>query len=312
MGVKLRLREDMSEDVQYTSPNLPIYSVIWNLSCFIGHAADCHWHRDLEFILVLEGEMTYHVNGRLFPLARGDGIFVNSNQLHFGSPGEHGPVECVFRSLLIHPSLLCADPYIEGRFVNPLLYDTRYDTIFFPAPRTSPRAEDWREEASVKIAALAELCMRAPDDSALEVQSRLYELWSLFFTHTVAASEPAESGVPRGDTALKRMLSFIQGHYGEKINLDAVAGAGGVCRSKCCLLFKQALRQTVFEYLLHFRARRSLSLLADEALSITEVAAASGFSGPSYYGEIFKRISGISPGEYRRRLRAQDTSLPRF
>jgi YesN/AraC family two-component response regulator len=109
------------------------------------------------------------------------------------------------------------------------------------------------------------------------------------------------------------MLSFIQGHYREKISLDAIAGAGGICRSKCCFLFKQILRQTVFEYLMRFRIRRSFSLLSDEGLSITEAAIASGFSGASYYGEIFKRVTGISPGEYRRKLRAKDTaSLPRF
>ncbi|MFP3043790.1 helix-turn-helix domain-containing protein [Treponema primitia] len=46
---------------------------------------------------------------------------------------------------------------------------------------------------------------------------------------------------------------------------------------------------------------------------ITEVALASGFSKASYYGEIFKRVTGISPGKYRRKLRTKDTaSLPRF
>jgi AraC-like DNA-binding protein len=46
-------------------------------------------------------------------------------------------------------------------------------------------------------------------------------------------------------------------------------------------------------------------------MSITDAATASGFSGTSYYGEIFKRVSGISPGEYRRKLRAKeaDSSL---
>ncbi|MDR2742013.1 MAG: helix-turn-helix domain-containing protein [Treponema sp.] len=38
-------------------------------------------------------------------------------------------------------------------------------------------------------------------------------------------------------------------------------------------------------------------------MSVTDVALASGFSSISYYGEIFKRLLGISPGEYRRKLR---------
>jgi mannose-6-phosphate isomerase-like protein (cupin superfamily) len=86
MYVKLQVRDDMGEDTLYTSPNLPIYSVEWKLSDFLMYRADCHWHQDLEFTIILEGEMTYHVNDRLYPLHKGDGIFVNTNQLHFGAP----------------------------------------------------------------------------------------------------------------------------------------------------------------------------------------------------------------------------------
>jgi AraC-like DNA-binding protein len=260
---------------------------------------DCHWHRELEFIVIQEGEMTYHVNDKDYFLSRGDGLFVNTNRLHFGGPGTYRAVECFYFCLLLHPSLLCADPYIENRFVHPLLYNSRYDALFFPAGK-----KDWRGEASVRITALAELTMKSPDDSALKLQTDFYALWSLIFTNTAALEEGLEetSGL-REDAALKRMLSFIQKNYAEKISLDDVAKAGRVCRSKCSLLFKQILRQSAFDYLLNFRVRKSIGLLSNDGMSITDVAVSSGFSGSSYYGEIFKRITGISPGEYRRKLR---------
>jgi AraC-like DNA-binding protein len=301
---KLRLREDMFEDVPYISSHLPIYSAIMRLSNFPFHTMDCHWHRDLEFIVIQEGEMIYHVNDKDYFLSRGDGLFVNTNRLHFGGPGTHGAAECFYICLLLHPSLLCADPYIENRFVNPLLYNSRYDALFFPAGK-----KDWREEASARITALAERTMKSPDDSALELQTDFYALWSLIYTNTAALEEGREaaSGL-REDATVKRMLSFIQKNYAEKISLDDIAKAGRVCRSKCSLLFRRLLRQSVFDYLLNFRVRQSLSLLSNDAMSITDVAVASGFSGASYYGEIFKRITGISPGEYRRKLRTGGTS----
>jgi transcriptional regulator GlxA family with amidase domain len=150
--------------------------------------------------------------------------------------------------------------------------------------------------------------MKSPDDSVLEVQSGFYTLWSLLFTNTAALEGLKETNGLREDAALKRMLSFIQKNYAEKISLDDIAKAGRVCRSKCCLLFKQTLRQSVFEYLLNFRVRQSLSLLSNDGMSITDIATASGFSGTSYYGEIFKRITGIGPGEYRRKLRTGETN----
>jgi AraC-like DNA-binding protein len=311
----LHIRDDLGEDVPYTSLRLPIRSVIGKLSNFLMHSADCHWHPDLEFIVILEGEMTYHVNDRMYPLREGDGMFVNTNRLHFGAAREPGSFnKCVFLCLLLHPSLLCAHPYIEKRFVNPLLYDSRFDALFFPAPAdraAGTPAADWRMQALERIRALAELAMQAPDDSALEIQSRFYGLTSLLFANTVALEDTAkgraagdsEKSAPyRDDRAIKRMISFIQKHFNEKITLDDIAYAGMVCRSKCCRLFKRSLRKSVIDYLLHFRIRQSLPLLANETLSITDAALASGFSSASYYGEIFKRLLGMSPGEYRRRL----------
>jgi YesN/AraC family two-component response regulator len=211
---------------------------------------------------------------------------------------------------LLHPSLLCAHPYIEARFVNPLLYDSHFDALFFPAA-----AKDWRIQALERIRTLAELTRQAPDDSVLEMQSRFYDLMSLLFANTTGlkntAMEREKSALYRDDLAIKQMISFIQKHFNEKITLDEIAHAGAVCKNKCCRLFKQALRKSVFDYLLHFRIRQSLGYLANEKLSITDVALVSGFSSVSYYGEIFKRLLGISPGEYRRKLR-EGGPLPRM
>jgi AraC-like DNA-binding protein len=316
---KLHVRDDLGEDVLYTSAHLPIYSVVGRLSRFLRYSADCHWHEDIEFIVVLEGEMTYHVNDQRYPLGAGDGMFVNANRLHFGAADAAAsagalkggaPPECVFRCLRLHPSLLCAHPSIENRFVNPVRYDNRFDALFFPAAAT-----DWRARALEQIGALAELTRLSPDDSALEAQSRFYELWALLFEHTAKSAEgqnPIEQGAAnREDLAIKRMISFIQKNFSEKITLDDIAKAGLVSRSKCCRIFKQALRKSVFDYLLHFRIRRSLGLLANERMSITEVAFASGFSAASYYGEIFKRLLGMSPGEYRLKCRLGEP-LPRM
>jgi transcriptional regulator GlxA family with amidase domain len=52
-------------------------------------------------------------------------------------------------------------------------------------------------------------------------------------------------------------------------------------------------------------------MLRNENMGIGEIALASGFSAASYYGEIFKRLLGMSPGEYRRKFRAGG-ALPRM
>ena len=97
------------------------------------------------------------------------------------------------------------------------------------------------------------------------------------------------------------MIGFIHRHYAEKITLDDIAAAGMMCRSKCCQLFKETLHRTVFEYLLHYRIRKSLSLLTDTDNNITEIAETCGFNGSSYYTEVFNKIMEITPRDYRKK-----------
>jgi transcriptional regulator GlxA family with amidase domain len=139
-----------------------------------------------------------------------------------------------------------------------------------------------------------------PRGYELRLQSQFYFLWSLLYKNA-----PVETGIP-GErrpelmNSLKKMIGFIHTHYMEKITLDDIAASGMMCRSKCCHLFKQTLRQTIFGYLLRYRIRKSLSLLTQTGMSITEIAGRCGFNSASYYTEIFNKITGLTPRDYRR------------
>ena len=65
------------------------------LSQYPEYRAPSHWHDDIEFICVLSGGMKYNVNGEIVNLKKGEGIFVNSGQMHSGF-SDNGQ-ECGFR-----------------------------------------------------------------------------------------------------------------------------------------------------------------------------------------------------------------------
>jgi AraC-like DNA-binding protein len=144
------------------------------------------------------------------------------------------------------------------------------------------------------------LTREQPPRYELEMQSRFYSLWSILYENTVAVNGSRENKTAFA-AHMKEMVAYIHNHYAEKITLEDVAAAGMMCCSKCCRVFKEILHQTVFEYLLDYRIRRSLPLLAEKRLNITEIAQTCGFNGSSYYAETFRKITGVSPGEYRKK-----------
>jgi AraC family transcriptional regulator, melibiose operon regulatory protein len=288
---QLTVRDDLSEVIDYTSPNVPIRAVQGTLSHFPNKAAVCHWHHDLECIIVLEGAMHYFVNEQVYQLLPGTGIIVNANRLHFGYGVDDR--DCVFLVLLLQPSLLGGNAYLENHYLNPLLYDANSDAILL--------SEDvaWHRQALRLITALFQLGQQQPAHYEFQIPIQFASLWLLLYENTVAknGSHPPSS---TSSNHLKEMIGYIQKHYPEKISLHDIASAGFMCRSKCCRLFKQTLHQTPVEYLLHYRVEKSLSLLADTNLTITDIAAACGFNGASYYTEVFRKIIGISPSAYRK------------
>jgi transcriptional regulator GlxA family with amidase domain len=63
--------------------------------------------------------------------------------------------------------------------------------------------------------------------------------------------------------------------------------------------FKKATGLTPIDYYIHLKVSHSCSLLQNTALSVSEIAYASGFSDSNYYTRQFKKIMGTSPTLYR-------------
>lgn len=286
--ISLDVLEDSSEIVHYDSDHLPIRTRKSWLSYFQNLSAVCHWHDDVEFIVVLQGEMTYFVNGEKYLLKKGMGIFVNSGQLHYGF-SESGK-DCEFLVLLFHPKLISTNSYIESEYVLPFIHNHNCPFIVFDPPIP------WKTESIQLIKDIFTICQRKDIGYELRVQSLLYSLWLVLFKNAMYTDNFVKKA---GFTELKAMIGFIQVNYSKKISLEKISQAGTVSRSKCCQLFKDKIQMSPIQYLNKFRLEKSMELLQNHSLSIVEVAHESGFSGASYYTELFHREIGVTPSEYR-------------
>ena len=83
-----------------------------------------------------------------------------------------------------------------------------------------------------------------------------------------------------------------------------IADEIGLCKAECCRFFKRVMNKSLFDYILYYRIERSLPLLAQKNLSVTEIAEQTGFASSSYYARVFKAQFGCSPSEYRKNLGA--------
>ena len=100
--------------------------------------------------------------------------------------------------------------------------------------------------------------------------------------------------------SLTAMIGVIQKNYPGKLLLKDISSAGSCCKTKCTSLFQRYLSVSPMQYLNNYRLENGCAMLRNSSMSVTDVTYAYGFSGTSYFCELFHSHYGITPNEYRK------------
>lgn len=291
MMISVELNSNASEKIHYNHSDYPMFIRRGLLSLYPNYTAPNHWHDDVELIAVLDGEMKYHVNGEILLLKKGEGIVINSGQMHFGFSDTRS--ECDFICVLLHPMLLCPIHSFERDYLQPVISQQGFAFALL-----RPGIE-WQHQIYERILALYEHCSRKT--APLWILSEFSAIWALLYENLPKSTSNGMRQT-RDLTILKNMVGFIQQSYPKKITLSDIAASGAVGQSKCCRLFASYFSLSPVAYLNQYRLNKSLSLLKETDLSILEIALSVGFGNASYYAETFRRWMGKSPSEFKKQL----------
>lgn len=99
-----------------------------------------------------------------------------------------------------------------------------------------------------------------------------------------------------------RVVRYIDEHYTEEIRQDKLVRLAGMSATKLKNLYRQFTGCTITEYILGKKADHASHLLADTDLTIEEIAHQVGFDTVAGFSTSFKKKTGLSPSEYRKRI----------
>ncbi len=290
----LNINKDKSENILYNLPDFPIMAREGNLSFYPGMKSAIHWHNDFEFVMAIKGEVGYEVNGHKYQLIEGQGMFINSTQLH--SVFSISEADSKYLCILIPPDMFCPAKRIQRTYLNPICKDTEHPMIIL-----SP-AISWQGTIISYMKEIHQEFTIEKEGFELKVMGLAHMmLMTLYLNRNNAAI--MDVSLNRQAVALHKMIGYIQANYKHKLSLNKIANSGNVCRSTCCEIFQSILHTTPILYLTDYRIERSMESLTYTNLSITDIAFECGFNGSSYYTELFHRKIGITPTEYRNNLR---------
>ncbi|MGE5558506.1 MAG: AraC family transcriptional regulator [Bacillota bacterium] len=254
-----------------------------------------HWHEHMELIFVTAGKGIIECNQIPYEAVPGDLVVVNGSELHQG--------ECVsgdfayfciimdLSQLLGEFNNTCRTKYIEQISQNLILFKN----ILRGNPAvtecvTSLIREYEEKKAGFELEIISSVC-------------RLIAILLRDYMEKLLTAKEYDLKV-KSIERLKKVFSYIEANYTEKITILQCAKLLNVTDSHFCHLFKLATGKSLSNYVNYFRLKKAEALLQNTALSVTEIALATGFNDIAYFSRLFKKYKKSTPLKFRMESRS--------
>lgn len=292
---RIRVAGNRQEVMQRVTPGFPMSVYHTDFSEGRYKAVTWHWHDDFQFCWVTSGNVRFRAAEQTYELTRDNGIFINCRVAHTAEPVSDAPSS--YFCLNGHPDLICPKreggvyeqmlrPFLENEVPAAFLFgkDTPHGSVLFHSCR--------------KILSICE--QTRMEGRELLMHSEFLRLWPAVVKSTRNRRLPVR---PYGDPRFKTIITYIRGHYSEKIKLQDIAALVHLSAEECSRYFRRVTGSTLFQFIMQYRIDKSTELLLNSDLSIAEISQRSGFSSQSYYTACFQRYEGCTPNQYRKSAR---------
>jgi len=97
----------------------------------------------------------------------------------------------------------------------------------------------------------------------------------------------------------QKVRKYLAENYHRDISMDDAAKETNLSYHYFSKFFKDSMGKSFVEYLTELRVEKSRELLRETNDSIKEICYKIGYSDPNYYCKIFKKVTGMTPTEFR-------------
>ena len=290
---KLKIAEGTHAVVEAQIMQYPLTYFKQQLSKETYEMIDWHWHSGVQFCYVTSGKVMIQTAQMTVILEEGEGMFIHVQQVHKAMK-QSVTAEYISLNLPVHfLGLEGSETY--HRFMEPVLYAKDIATIVIRKNDTT------MEKLLTKLRVCAEKTVSNSNIYSLNLIADLLLLWEELL-HQISIIDSSRIKKNTTNKRLQDILRYLQENYKKKRTLQDITQYINLSQSECSRFFKKLTEESLFEYLLKFRIEKSIELLKNTDLTITEIAYETGFTSQSYYDQRFRKIKGISPLKYRQTM----------
>lgn len=102
---------------------------------------------------------------------------------------------------------------------------------------------------------------------------------------------------------MERAAHYFEENYNKDISIQQYAQEHLMTVNRFIICFKKIMKMTPMQYIMLFRITAAKGYFDSTNKNITEVAKAVGYDNPLYFSRVFKKHTGYSPNEYKKKVK---------
>lgn len=245
-----------------------------------------HSHENcFELLQTMSNGGNFLVGDILYPISYGTIFLINAVNVHCSCP-EH------------------TDSYVRSK----LNFNSTEFMALAEIMHCREQAEQLFRSRTAKCIQPSESVLRRADQLFAEIYNlysegdaaQYYTMYSKIFELIQLCLDNAEQRIPKISSAVSDALQFISQNITSELTLDDISSHLYLNKSYLCRQFKAYTGLTIMEYVKLQRISLAKEKLQNTHLSVSDIAAESGFSSLAYFSNIFKKTEQLTPSEFRK------------
>lgn len=259
-----------------------------------------HKHDFIEILYVISGEGVHIVGESEYEISKGDLFVINTDVPHgyFPKQGDKpAPLvyNCVFMPEFLDASLFSSSQFqdITSSFLFRSLFPEDYSDN---SPDLQLRGAEFTEIGDLFNRMYTEY--RSMQKGYLDIiRAYLIELIIKIFRYMDSDNQKTPSWKNR--ELIEKAIEYLKHHYNSDIKLADLAMKSFISKNYFSKLFKEVTGINFSDYVQNLRIDEACSLLKNTGMKVVDIAAQTGFKDIKFFYEVFKKITGKTPGDYR-------------
>ena len=262
-----------------------------------------HFHNLMEVGICRDGCGILTLDEQNYPYEAGMISVIPRNYPHTTN-SEEG-TKSSWEYLFLDPGFIIRTAYPDNPVTQQRFVDLINKTAVFGKMSTYPILSGIADEIMDE--------MRTKEDFYTEIIKGLISAFVFEVERVIKTGNTiAHSGIARQITPIAASLTYVNRHLGEQIKIEDLAAECSMSETHFRRIFSEYMNMTPVEYINMVRIQQACEIMKKSDDSMNDIAVKCGFITPSTFNRNFKKLTGVTPYQWKRNPENYESKLLKF